>query len=265
MATYLRHVGRVINTDQPVIVVYMQLPDAPERSLCVQMSSLPDRYVQVMRSLLESDEGQHCETFGDLLGRRIMPDTGLSVLQTLHEQRLLFPVSIDNLLMQPYPSKTIPMREVLTMMGRLGPNQNNNFNDILTAAASADMNQAPVSTPAEAAANHADQLEPFNPFAVQQKADAAEHAAMMAQNYLAQASLLQSDADALRAKAYDLVPSLRPTAKAIDEISRQATATIKQRANEAGVTKAPAKRPAASKGAATSKTKTAPTRKKVVK
>ena len=180
MAEMLKHVGVINNTNKRCAVVYLQLPGDPDSSLVVDTDSLPDRFHQPLMEIIQSSEGQNSQELYEILNRRLMPDTGQTMLQTLHDFQHLEKVAVDNVSLTPRPNVAHPLRAILEAMGKTSemaeaaPVENNFFQD-------------------------------------QQNASTDEEKQGLAASYIQQAELMEIDAKAIREKAYQLVPELRPT------------------------------------------------------
>lgn len=119
MSAPQRHIGRMNNTDQRLIVIFMQIPDREDHALIVASDSLPPRFEQALMQVVQSPEGQNAQDLGTVLARRLMPDTNVSLLTTLHTAGLLQPIPVDNIVMFPLPNQAYPLRKILESMGRL--------------------------------------------------------------------------------------------------------------------------------------------------
>lgn len=119
--TMQRHIGKMKNTDQRVVVVFMQLPTQPDRALVVAADNLPMMIGDALMNIVNSPEGQAETTLANVLDRRLAPDGSGSVLNALHNMKLLLPVSIDDVIMTPTPSRPIPLRDVLKLMPNVMP------------------------------------------------------------------------------------------------------------------------------------------------
>lgn len=182
-----RHIAKLLNTDQKVVVAFMQIPDREDHALVIPSDNLPTRWEQLIQSLVESNEGQSIETLGELLGRRMMPDSTESVLMSLVNNNMLVPVPINQVIMFPRPNQPIPLREVLKAMGRVVPTPEE------------------VAEAAEKAAQ-----EKYNPHTTNQKADVSAADVGIAEALLIEADMLEEDARSKRARAYQYAPHLRP-------------------------------------------------------
>jgi hypothetical protein len=182
-----RHIGRIVNTDQRCVVVFMQIPGKSDHALVVSTDNLPPRFEQALMNVVESDEGQGQANLGDILGRRLMPDDGRTLLQALHESGLLRPTHVDQVVMLPVPNMPFPLRRVLESMGM----------EIVASEPPA----YPFAEPAQ---------EKYNPHQTNQRNDRANEALTLANNLLTEAAMLETEAKRKREKAYAAAPSLRP-------------------------------------------------------
>lgn len=173
-----RHIGRMANTDQKIVVVFMQIPGKEDHSLVVSTDNLPPRWEQYLMQILESPEGQGDENLGSVLGRRLMPESTETLLQSLHSANLLVSVSVDNVIMYPAPNQPYPLRKILENLGRLVP-QNNA------------------------------ETSKFNPYTSNQEADAKQDGLGVANGLLQEAEMLEAEARNKRERAYSFAPQLR--------------------------------------------------------
>ncbi len=114
-----KHVGKIKSTDQRCVVVFMQLPDDKNKALIINIEALPPRYEQILMEVVDSTEGQQERNLADALARRMVPETGLTILQEFHNRGFLRAEPVDNLLMLPRPNTPFPLRDILTQMGEL--------------------------------------------------------------------------------------------------------------------------------------------------
>lgn len=178
-----RHIGKLRNTEQRCIVVFMQVPGREDHALVVVTDGLNNRIEQSLMSIVESNEGQHEQDLGVVLGRRIMPDTGERVIEALHNRGLLRAVPIDQVMMLPRPNMPFPLRAIIEQMGRHVPGA------------------APVQAEAEK----------YNPHVANSNALDVETKNAIARNLLAEADLLAAEVALKREKAYAYAPGLRPS------------------------------------------------------
>ena len=175
-----RHIGRMANTDQKIVVVFMQIPGKEDHALVVSTDNLPPRMEQYMMQILESPEGQGDENLGNVLGRRLMPESTDTLFQTLHNQGFLKSVPVDNVIMYPAPNQPHPLRGILENLGRLAPKTNA-------------------------------ETEKYNPYVTNQGASTKEDGLGVANNLLVEAELLEEEARKKRERAFSYAPQLRAT------------------------------------------------------
>jgi hypothetical protein len=187
----LRHVGTIQNTGSRVIVAFMQLPEAPQKCLVIQTDSLPEYYKESINRMVQSEEGQAATDFANVLGRYKVEGQNKDMLTLLHQSGNLIALPIDNVVMTPVSSMSIPLRDVLIQLGR------------------------DVAPRTQAQADQYAQPKKFNQFEQNQQADLDSNRALMAQSKLRQAQLLEDDARKYRNEAYELQPSLRPLQQAV--------------------------------------------------
>lgn len=207
----MRHVGRMVNTDQKLIIVMMQIPKREDHALTVPVDGLSQRYEQAVRDILESPEGQAAETLADVLHRRVMPDSGKNVLQALHEGGMLHAVPIDKIMMYPKPNMPFPLTQILEGMGR----RITKSEDPL-----AILDTGPVMQPDNATHR-------YNQILVNQKIEGLEQRRAVAQNLLIEAKMLDNAAAEKRNRAYEMAPELRidvvqPTLSQVPVVKKKA-------------------------------------------
>lgn len=182
MMDIIRHVGKVVNTDQRCVVAFMQIPNREDHALVIPTDNLPPRYEQAVMDLLTTNEGQTEETFANVLSRHLMPDTRETILESLHNTGKLVAVPVNNIVMLPRPNQPVKLNFILEQLGRLTQQQ----------------------VPNQFAA------EKFNPHTANQRADQSENARAIARNLLVEAEMLETEAKKKRDLAYAQDASLRP-------------------------------------------------------
>lgn len=190
-----RHIAKISNTDQRCVVAFMQIPGRETHALVVPTDALPPRYEQALMEVLESPEGQNDECLAEVMGRRLMPDNGRTVLQTLHEQNYLVPVPVSNVIMMPVPNMPFPLAQVLSGMGRSVPSH---------------ADGTPVVDPSVAR---------YDQHAVNRAALSAEASHGIARNLLVEAEMLENEARRKRETAYSYAPDLAPKLTASDSLN----------------------------------------------
>lgn len=182
-----RHVAKIANTDQRCVVAFMQIPGREDHALVIPTDTLPPRYEQALMQILESAEGQGEETLALVLGRRLMPDTGKSVLETLHTGRYLVPTPVSQVVMFPRPNMPFPLVDILRGMNRL-----------------------PAYGSSVSNANEDAARNKYNQHAVNLAHLSQEQQHGIARNLIVEAEMLEHEANQKREKAYHYNPTLRP-------------------------------------------------------
>lgn len=181
-----RHVAKLVNTDQRVVVAFLQIPGREDHALVIPIDALPPRFEQAVMDILKSPEGQQEEDFAVALSRHLLPDTGQNIFETLHHQGRLMPVPVDKVLMMPSPNNPMRLSQLLEHMGRLPDAQARNLLKDY-------------------------QTEKFNPHLSNQMADSSERQRSVARGLIVEAEMLEGEAAKKRSQAYQIDPSLRPT------------------------------------------------------
>lgn len=169
-----KHIGRIANTDQRVVVVYMQLPGKDDHALVVSTDNLPERFHNAVMDIVESPEGQAERDLATVLARRLLPDTGQNVMEALHLQGYMTAVHVDQVVMTPRPNMPFPLRGILESMG----------------------NVLPPPTP-----DYANSVNKYNPHVANAAAASSDDKQAIAQNLIRQADDLRSQAQVLMAEA----------------------------------------------------------------
>lgn len=177
-----RHIGRLSNTDQRCVVVFMQIPGREDHALVVSTDNLAPRLEAAVMDVVDSVEGQSDAVLGRVLGRRLLPDTGENLMTVLHNQNLLRAVHVDQVTMYPMPNMPFPLRLIIEQMGGVLPEQ-------------------------EAGQGRDDK---FNQHQNNVDARSTEERRAIARNLLIEADLHQQDANRKRAEAYKFAPELNP-------------------------------------------------------
>ena len=172
----MKHVGEVDN--KRVVVVFLQLPEKPEMALVVDADALPERDHEFLMREVQSKEGQDAQNLYELLNRRMMPSTNTTLLTYLHASNRLVPVPVSKVNLLPYPNHRVPLVDVLKEIGK------------------------PVSQKS---------LEEKNFYQTQRDAELDEGNVNTAMSLIAQAEVLEAEANTYRERAYRMAPSLRPS------------------------------------------------------
>ena len=187
MAGFIKHVGTHIGTNTRLSVVFLRLPDEPENALVVYSDSLPDKYHEDFMSALESKEGQAASELYEVLSRKVFWN-GNSMLETLHKEGLMKKIPVEQIIMNPNSTTSLPLSDLLAQM------------DEIKGGKAGNTPEAPQQTVQE---NIAEQMD----------ASLDGDNKKIAQNLLIQAVMLEEEAERKRAEAVKFDPSLGPKAE----------------------------------------------------
>jgi hypothetical protein len=185
MSEMKRHIGKLKNTDRRVVVAYMQIPGRENHALVIDTDALPQRYLMPLMKVVESEEGQQKINLGDLLGVRIMSDTGRDMMNTLHHEGYLSPVPAEMVIMYPKPNMPVPLPAITSQFATPG--------------------EPVVEAPVEPVK--------FNPYGSAKTESDSRAMEFTAKNLLVEAELLESEAQKKRNQAYTYAPHLAQAAK----------------------------------------------------
>lgn len=187
-----KHVGKIKSTDTRCVIAFMQLPDNKEKALIIDVEALPPRYEQLLLSVVDSSEGQNETDLASAMARRVVQDTGNTVLFEFHRLGLMRAESIDNIILLPQPNTPYPLRDILEQLGRLTP-----VDPAMEAIAAAEV------------ARQAADVK-YNPILNNMNAADRDQRAQQAINFVAEAEMLEAEANKKREQAYRLMPEMRP-------------------------------------------------------
>ena len=189
-----KHVGVLNNTGKNVVVAFMSLPDDPNYALVIDTDALPDSYNDALRRIVESNEGQQAKNLADILGRRISPDgSQKTLLVKFHESGKLHKVPVNLISMTPRKGVRLPLVEVLKAINMAKEDQPLGFDEL---------------DPETRAAVAAD-LQRFNVHANNMIGENTANRRDEAVSLIRQAELLESDAQTMRIRAYQMDPSMK--------------------------------------------------------
>lgn len=124
MATMVKHVGRIKNTDRKCIVVFRYIYDEKgtisdkDHCLVVDADALPDMFNQAMIDTVNSTEGQNTLNFFEVLARRTFSD-GRNMLATLDATGRLTKYHTNDIVMVPHPAHKISLTELNRELSKL--------------------------------------------------------------------------------------------------------------------------------------------------
>lgn len=210
MADVMKHVGKV--GEKPCVVLYREVPGEAENALIVKTESLPDVQHDALMNVVGSAEAQESNDIADVLDRRQFPD-GQNILQALHFDRRIEKVSVDLVTLTPTPATAVALSEVNAEIRKIKNESNPPLNTEVDPATLRESVEAPAVNPVDV---ESDPTLASEAVSIPEVASEAEEA-QIANNLLAQASILEDDAAALlrdaeakKQEAYRLNPELKP-------------------------------------------------------
>jgi len=206
----IKHIGRMKNTGAKVIVVFRTLPGESGSALVLGTATLSDSYHDALMTVLESEQGQDTNEFGEIMYTRMFPD-GRPMLVAMQQDKRLQKVATDNVIMTPTPNDNVPLDELNVL---IAGQKNMAVDDLagLVSGATASKARAEVKTVAEVKETPA-------PVRAQASQNEALSDLDIAKSYRSQADGLYKEAARLRKQADDLDPPKKKATKASEEAS----------------------------------------------
>lgn len=224
MSEIMKHIGHIANTGKRCAIVFLQIPERDDHALVVDTEAIPERIHDPLMSIIRSNESQQARNLGDVLIRRMLPDSNISLLQELHQLGYLQAQPVSNVNLSPRPNTVVSLKEVLEAMGQLSNKESQQnqptvteTNAVVEPTVAEQLQESyqeapatPVGSPEATTVNQVTASE-RGIFSSNSQQESAEENFSVAQGMLAQADLMEADAADLRRKAYNLAPSLAPT------------------------------------------------------
>jgi hypothetical protein len=107
----LKHIGKMKNTGEKVLVVFRTLPGESNMALVLPTATLPDIYHDAIIQLVESDQAQDTNEFGEIMFIRRFPD-GRAMLSAMQQDNRLRKVATDTVIMTPTLSNSIVLDQL---------------------------------------------------------------------------------------------------------------------------------------------------------
>jgi hypothetical protein len=198
----IKHVGKLKNTGAKVIVVFRTLPGESQNALVLPTATLPDVYHDAIMSLVESEQGQDANEFGEIMFHRRMPD-GRVMLTAMQQDNRLQKVATNSVLMTPTLSASIPLDELNVMIAE----QKNMAVDDLCTLVSGYSGQE----------EEKQESDVPTPELVQETAPEVLTDKDLAKSYRSQADAMYKEAARLRRQADELDPPQKKTTPKVEQ------------------------------------------------
>ena len=189
---FTKHVGRIVSTQQKVVVMFRQLPDDPSSCLLVDVQGLSNDMHNDLMNEVESAQAQSKVDFSDHAHTHFFRD-GRKMLDTLHREKKFIKLETDKVMMTPDNNTNIRLDELNKQLGALETNPNlteDQFNTMHHLSSDA--------------VTVGDEVKPDT--VVGKKDTTVLDDFSLAKGYVVQAEGMETEAKNLREQAYDLIP-----------------------------------------------------------
>ena len=211
---HLKHIGRMKNTGAKVVVAFRTLPGEANSALVIAAANLKDSYHDALMELLESDQGQDANEFGEIMYTRYFPD-GRPMLVACQQDQRLQKVPTDAVVMTPTPNSELPLDQLNILIAE---QKNCAVDDLCTFVSGAPNKSTQVEDVARVKDLGRDVGEPNIPQAQPAPLQAPSNEPLsdkdIAKAYRSQADAMYKEAARLRKEADALDPLPKKTAKA---------------------------------------------------
>lgn len=182
MASITKHVGSYGN--KPCVVVFREVPNEPENCLIVETGNLDDRKHDDLMNVIQSAEAQSAKEISEVLARRQFTD-GSIMLNDLHFTKKITKVPVSMVSLTPTPSQSIPLADVNAEINKIDGGY------VAPKTEQPVTERKPDDVPVEGASQ-------------------AESLIVQAELMEQDAKIMLQEAEAKKAQAYKLDPSLEP-------------------------------------------------------
>jgi len=205
MAKEMKHVGKMTNTGDAVVVVFRTIPGESNQALVLQTATLPDIYHDSLMKLIETDQAQEAYELGEFMFRNSFPD-GRPMLQSMQADNRLIKVDTSNVTMTPTSLSVIQLSELNALIAEQKGVSIDELHKFVSGA------------PEETAANPGAEA-PAQPVteAVAPQDNGVLSDDDLAKSYRSQADRLSKEAAQLRRQAEELVPTKKTSKAKVSE------------------------------------------------
>lgn len=107
----LKHIGKIKNTGTKLLVIFRTLPGESNMALVLPTATLPDMYHDALIQLVETDQAQDANEFGEIMFSRRFQD-GRQMLTAMQQDNRLQKVATDSVIMMPTLNKELPLDQL---------------------------------------------------------------------------------------------------------------------------------------------------------
>lgn len=207
----LKHIGKMKNTGSKVLVIFRTLPGESGTALVLPVATLPDQYHDAIIQLVESEQSQDANEFGEMMFIRHFPD-GRPMLLAMQQDNRLQRVPTDSVLMTPKINSSIPLDELNSLIAEQKGMAVDELSSLVSGSPKKEISEsAPSNT------NTTETPQPAKQPAVA-PVKAAENEVLsdkdIAKSYRSQADAMYKEAARLRKQADELDPPQKKVSKA---------------------------------------------------
>lgn len=198
-----KHIGKLANTGNKVIVVFRTLPGESDKALVLPTATLSDQYHDAIMQLVDSDQGQEAFEFGEIMFIRHFPD-GRPMLTAMQADGRLQKYATDQIIMTPNVNNEISLDQLNVLIAE---QKNCAIDELCNFVSGASAKQRPTETTESQTqeSNQAvDSVDDPIPASDQPLSDRD-----LAKSYRSQADALYKEAARLRREADSLDPPMK--------------------------------------------------------
>jgi hypothetical protein len=203
----IKHIGKMKNTGSKVLVVFRTLPGESGTALVLPTATLPDQYHDAIIQLVDSEQAQDANEFGEIMFIRHFPD-GRPMLLAMQQDNRLQKVATDAVLMTPQINSAIPLDQLNSLIAEQKGMAVDDLASLVTGAAKKDNSKT---------ASDTLQADAVVAQAVAEPVKAAENQVLsdkdIAKSYRSQADAMYKEAASLRKQADELDPPQKKSVK----------------------------------------------------
>lgn len=199
----LKHIGRMKNTGARVLVVFRTLPGESNNALVLPVSNLADSYHDALMQLVESEQAQETNEFGEIMHIRQFPD-GRPMLLAMTQDNRLQKVATDLVIMTPTHDSEIQLDQLNVLIAEQRNCAIDDLSSFVSGAPKTKAEKKPEVVETEV---------------VESKTDAPLSDKDLARSYRSQADSMYKEAAKLRREADLLDPPQKKAAKETEQIS----------------------------------------------
>lgn len=199
----LKHIGRLKNTGAKILVVFRTLPGESNSALVLPVANLSDSYHDALMQLVETDQAQEANEFGEIMHVRQFPD-GRPMLIAMTQDNRLQKTPTDNVVMTPTHSSEVQLDQLNVLIAE---QKNCAVDDLATFVSGSPPKSEKTDSPVEKAVETTTQSN--DPLTDKD----------LARSFRSQADAMYKEAARLRREADLLDPPQKKTTKVSEEAS----------------------------------------------